>query len=236
MARSSAACRWSTGSCCWSTPPRARSPRPGSCCARRSTPTCRSCSWSTRSTAPDARIEEVVDETYELFMDLLDDSPQPGRPRLPGRLRLRQGRHRCARAARERRAARLQGPRAAVQDDHRHDPGPDLRRGRAAPGPRHQPRRVAVPRPARAGPHPPGHPEEGPERRLDATRRRGQERQDHRAAGHRRASSASRARSPAPATSSPSPASRRSPSVRRSPTRRTRSRCRSSTSTSPPSR
>ena len=36
----------------------------------------------------DARIAEVVDETYELFMDLLDESPQPGRARLPGRLRL----------------------------------------------------------------------------------------------------------------------------------------------------
>ena len=33
----------------------------------------------------DARIAEVVDETYELFMDLLDDEPQPGRARLPGR-------------------------------------------------------------------------------------------------------------------------------------------------------
>ena len=36
----------------------------------------------------DARIAEVVDETYELFMDLLDEQPQPGRARLPGRLRL----------------------------------------------------------------------------------------------------------------------------------------------------
>ena len=41
VARSSAACRWSTASCSSSTPPRARSPRPASCCARRSTPTCR---------------------------------------------------------------------------------------------------------------------------------------------------------------------------------------------------
>ena len=37
---------------------------------------------------PDARIAEVVDETYELFLDLLDDVAQPGRARLPGRLRL----------------------------------------------------------------------------------------------------------------------------------------------------
>ena len=91
----------------------------------------------------DARIAEVVDETYELFMDLLDESPQPGRARLPGRLRLRQGRHRLARAARERHHARGHRPRAAVQDDPRDHPGPGVRRGRAAAGARHQPRRLA---------------------------------------------------------------------------------------------
>ena len=61
--------------------------------------------------------------------------------------------------ARERRDARRPRPRAAVQDDPRDDPGPDVRRGRAAAGARHQPRRLAVPRPPRAGPHPPGHAE-----------------------------------------------------------------------------
>ena len=133
----------------------------------------------------DARITEVVDESYELFMDLLDESPQPGRPRLPGRLRLRQGRHRLARAARERHDARGHRPRAALQDDPRDDPGPAVRRGRAAPGPRHQPRLVAVPRPPRAAARPPGHPQEGPDRGLDASRRRGQERPHHRAPRHR---------------------------------------------------
>ena len=54
----------------------------------------------------DARIAEVVDETYELFMDLLDDEPQPGRARLPGRLRQRQGRHRQPREAGRRRPCR----------------------------------------------------------------------------------------------------------------------------------
>ena len=48
---------------------------------------------------PDARIAEVVDETYELFLDLLDDDHAPGRTRLPGRLRLGQGRPRVAGAA-----------------------------------------------------------------------------------------------------------------------------------------
>ena len=49
---------------------------------------------------PDARIAEVVDETYELFLDLLDEHARPGRARLPGRLRLGQGRPRLARRSR----------------------------------------------------------------------------------------------------------------------------------------
>ena len=51
-ARWSGGCRWSTACCCWSTPARGRCRRPGSCCARRSRPTCRWSSWSTRSTGP----------------------------------------------------------------------------------------------------------------------------------------------------------------------------------------
>ena len=133
----------------------------------------------------DARIAEVVDETYELFMDLLDDEPQPGRARLPGDLRVGQGRPRLPHDARERRDAGQPRSRADVQDDPRDDPGPDVRRGRPSPGTRHQPRRLGVPRPAGAGPDPPGLPEEGPAGRLDQARRHGEERQDHRAPGHR---------------------------------------------------
>ena len=44
VARWSAAWRWSTASCCWSTPARARCRRPGSCCARRCRSACRSSS------------------------------------------------------------------------------------------------------------------------------------------------------------------------------------------------
>jgi translation elongation factor EF-4 len=40
-ARSSAGCRWSTRSPCWSTPARVRCRRRGSCCARRSPRSCR---------------------------------------------------------------------------------------------------------------------------------------------------------------------------------------------------
>ena len=50
--------------------------RPGSCCARRSRPRCPSSCASTRSTAPTRRIAEVVDEVYELFMDLDADEHQ----------------------------------------------------------------------------------------------------------------------------------------------------------------
>ncbi len=56
----------------------------------------------------DARIAEVVDETYELFMDLLDEQPQPGRAGLPGGLRL--GPRRRRRPRRSRRTARCRTP------------------------------------------------------------------------------------------------------------------------------
>ena len=104
----------------------------------------------------DARIAEVVDETYELFLDLLDEHRQPGGPRLPGRLRVGEGGPRVAGGARQRRDARLARPRAAVPHDRGDHPGSDVRRGGAAAGPRHQPRRLAVPRPAGPAADPPG--------------------------------------------------------------------------------
>ena len=65
-------------------------------------------------------------------------------------------------------------------------PAPDVRRGRAAAGARHQPRRLALPRPARAVPGPPGHASarasRSPGAARDGTHRAGQ---DHRAADHR---------------------------------------------------
>ena len=51
-AKSSAPSRWSTASCCSSTPPKARCRRPATCSPRRSKPSCRPSSSSTRSTAP----------------------------------------------------------------------------------------------------------------------------------------------------------------------------------------
>ncbi len=119
----------------------------------------------------DARIAEVVDETYELFMDLLDDHHSQDALDFPVVYASGRAGVAGARPARERRAARLPRPRAAVQDHPGDDPGPDVRRGRAAAGARHQPRLLAVPRPARAAAHPPGQPEEGPDRGLDEARR-----------------------------------------------------------------
>ena len=118
---------------------------------------------------PDARIKEVVDDTYELFLDL-DADEQPDR--LPDRLRLRPRRHRLADPARRRHGPgrqRLAG--AAVPDAARHHPGAVLRGGRAAAGARHQPGRLAVPRPAGAVPGARGHDPQGPDGRLVQDRR-----------------------------------------------------------------
>ena len=67
---------------------------------------CRSILVVNKVDRPDARIAEVVDETYELFLDLLDDDARPGRARLPGRLRLGPGRPRLADPAGRRRRCR----------------------------------------------------------------------------------------------------------------------------------
>ena len=110
--------------------------------------------------------------------------PRPRRdPRRARRLRRRQGRSRVAEPARGRRPAGRARPRAAVQDDPRADPRAHLHRGRAAAGARHQPRRVAVPRPPRAAPRLQRHDPQGPDRRVGPRRRHAAERQDHRAAG-----------------------------------------------------
>ena len=101
----------------------------------------------------DARIAEVVDETYELFLDL-DADERPGALEFPDRLRQREDRPGIAEPARRRHDARQAGPRAVVRHDPQDDPGAVVRRGRAAAGARHQPRRVAVPRSAGTVPRP----------------------------------------------------------------------------------
>ena len=99
---------------------------------------------------PDARIAEVVDEVYELFLDLDADENQiefpivycnarAGQATLdpdPGRARAR--------------------PPAALRPDRRAHPRAHLRGGPPAAGARHQPRRLAVRGPPRALPRPQG--------------------------------------------------------------------------------
>ena len=158
---------------------------------------------------PDARIKEVVDDTYELFLDLdADERPD----RLPDRLRLRPRRHRLAEPAGRRHGARrLRHPcEPLFQTLLDTIPAPAYDRRSAAAGARHQPGRLAVPRPARAVPGPPGHHPQGTDRGLVPHRRHDRAGTHLRAADDRgpgaQAGRAGRAR----ATSSPSPASPRS--------------------------
>src|SRR5699024_6883380 len=122
---------------------------------------------------PDARIEAVVDDTYELFLDLADDdagdaldfpvvyaSAKAGRASLErpadGQMpdsgdlgprsaptRRHTPRPRTARAPPP--SPRPPGPPATVRHDPGAHPGAAVRRGRPAAGPCHQPGRLPVP-------------------------------------------------------------------------------------------
>ncbi len=233
VARSSAACRWSTGSSCSSTRPRARCPRPASCCARRSPRRCRSSSASTRSTAPTRASPRSSTRPTSC-----SSTSTPPRSRSTSRSSTPRPRPAAPRSQRPDNGGLpgRRGPRGPLRDDPRDHPRADLRRRGAAAGPRHQPRRLQLPRPPRPAPRPQRHDQEGPAGHVVPPRRHAAAGQDHRAAHDRGARAQAGRAAPAPATSSPSPASPRSPSARPSPTPRTRSRCRSSRSTSPPSR
>ena len=97
----------------------------------------------------DARIAEVVDEVYELFLDLDADEHQIEFPIV----------YACAKAGLASLTRPADGtmpdahrPAPADDHDHGHHPGAGVHRGRAAAGARHQPRLLALPRPARAVP------------------------------------------------------------------------------------
>ena len=96
----------------------------------------------------------------------------------------------------------------------------------SAAGARHEPRRVAVRRPARALPRPPRHAPQGRAGRLVPRRRHDRDARASPSSTSPRRSTASPPTRRAPARSSRSPACRRSRSARRSPTRTTRGRCR----------
>ena len=90
----------------------------------------------------DARPAEVVNEVYELFLDLDADSSQIEFPIVYANAR-------AGRAGLDRGRARARS-RPAVRDAARRDPGAELRPRASAAGARHESRREPVRRPARA--------------------------------------------------------------------------------------
>ena len=146
-ARSSGRWPWSTACCCWSTPPRARCPRPATCCRRRWPPDLPAVVVLNKVDRQDARADEVLDEIYQLFLDLDADDEQH---RVPDHLGGR------PRGSGDARASACPAPDAdltplfeAIVDTL---PGAGRRSRRAAAGHRHQPRRLRVPRSARRRP------------------------------------------------------------------------------------
>ena len=102
----------------------------------------------------DARVAEVVDEVYELFLDL-DADEQPDR--LPDRLLQRQGRRRLARVRPRQRRCEEQHARAAARPAARAHPRADLRPRAPAAGARDEPRRLPLRRAAGDLPRAPRH-------------------------------------------------------------------------------
>ena len=126
---------------------------------------------------PDARVAEVVDEVYELFLDLDADHDQIEFPIVYANARDGLGLAR-------RRPWRGRPP-AAVRAARRAHPGPHLRGGPPAPGPGHQPRPLPLPRPPGPVPGPPGDDHQGPAGGLVPGRRHDRAGQGHRAVRHR---------------------------------------------------
>ena len=128
---------------------------------------------------PDARLEEVVNEVYELFLDLDADESQIEFPIV----------YTNARAGH----AGLEAD--ALADDLRplfetlleQHPAAALRGRPSAAGARDQPRRVALPRPARALPRARGHDPQGPAGRVVPRRRPDRAREGDGALRHGRA-------------------------------------------------
>ncbi len=126
---------------------------------------------------PDARIAEVVDEVYELFIDLGATEKQIEFPVV----------YTNARAGFASLTTTDPGHVAAAADGHAagHDPGARVRRGRAAAGARDQPRRLGLRRPPRDLPRPQRHDQEGQPGRLVSRRRHDQPVPRRRALHHR---------------------------------------------------
>ena len=126
---------------------------------------------------PDARIAEVVDEVYELFLDLDADDEQIEFPVV----------YTNARAGWASLEEGVEGTDLSPLLDLMLEriPAPDYEPGRAAAGSRHQPRRLALPRPARALPRPQRHDPRRAADRLVPGRRHDRARHRLRALRHR---------------------------------------------------
>ena len=176
---------------------------------------------------PDARIAEVVDEVYELFIDLDADEHQIDFPIVYCNAR-------AGRASLDPDDPELVlgagGPdlKPLFELLLEHIPAPEYDDDAPVPGARHQPRRVAVPRPARAVPRAQRHAAARASRSRGAGSTARSRRSRSPSSTSPRRSTASTPTRPARARSSRSPASPTSRSARRSPTSTTRARSRSS--------
>ena len=131
---------------------------------------------------------------------------------------------------------RGQRSQAAVRADPAAHPRARVRRGPPLPGDGHEPRRVAVRRPARTLPRPQRHREARAAGRVVPHQRRDRAGEDHRALHDAGTRPGRRPTKPGRATSSRSPASPRSRSARPSPMSTIPARCRRSRSTNRASR
>ncbi len=146
---------------------------------------------------PDARIAEVVDEVYELFLDLDADSEQIDFPIV----------YTNAKAGW---AALEEGVEGTDLDPLMDlmvetDPGPRVRPGEAAAGARHQSRRLPLRRAPGSLPGPQRHDPQRPAARLVPRQRRDRRAPPSPSSTSPRGWSGSPPRKPAPAKSSPSP-------------------------------
>ena len=154
---------------------------------------------------PDARVAEVVDEVYELFLDLDADEQQIDFPIVYCNAKAGV----ASLALRARAAAGGRHARAAARPAARAHPRADLRPRPPAAGARHEPRRLALRRAPGDLPRAQRHDPQGPADRLVSRRRLDRARAGRRAVRHRRARPRRRAGGRARARSSPSRASPR---------------------------
>ena len=137
--RSSASCRWSTASSCWSTPPKGRCRRPSSSPARRSALGLKPIVVVNKIDRPDARPAEVLDEVFELFLNLEANDEQLDFPTLYA-----SGRAGYAGLTDDVREGDLTPLFETIVD---HVPAPEARPGRRVQDARHPARPRSVPRP-----------------------------------------------------------------------------------------